>query len=146
MNDTTISKVIGRRIWDSRGRPTVEAEIHLASGAVGRAIAPAGASTGTGEAVDLRDGGDRFGGHDVTRAVSSVQGEIATALVGMDAADQAGIDAALIALDGSENKGRLGGSGAISPGIARSASRCPKSRSSAAARMRRGASTCRISC
>ncbi|BCP51595.1 enolase [Kaistia sp. 32K] len=118
MNDTTISKVIGRRVWDSRGRPTVETEIHTASGAVGRAIAPAGASTGTGEAVDLRDGGARFGGQDVTRAVASVQGEIARALAGMDAADQAGIDAALIALDGTPNKGRLGGNALIATSMA----------------------------
>jgi enolase len=118
VNDTTIRKVIGRRVWDSRGRPTVEAEVRLASGAVGRAIAPAGASTGSGEAVDLRDGGVRFGGHDVTRAVASVQGEIATALTGLDAADQAGIDAALIALDGTENKGRLGGNALIATSMA----------------------------
>ena len=69
---STIVKVLGRRVWDSRGRPTVEAELHLAGGAVGRAIAPAGASTGSGEAVDLRDGGERFGGQDVTRAVANV--------------------------------------------------------------------------
>ena len=118
MNDMTIRKVIGRRVWDSRGRPTVETEVRLASGAVGRAIAPAGASMGTGEAVDLRDGGARFGGLDVTRAVASVQGEIATALVGMDAADQAGIDAALIALDGTPNKGRLGGNALIATSMA----------------------------
>ncbi len=62
MSGSTIVKVLGRRVWDSRGRPTVEAEVHLAGGAVGRAIAPAGASTGSGEAVDLRDGGEAFGG------------------------------------------------------------------------------------
>ncbi|MET4634763.1 phosphopyruvate hydratase [Kaistia defluvii] len=118
MTDTTIRKVLGRRVWDSRGRPTVEAEIHLASGAIGRAIAPAGASTGTGEAVDLRDGGERFGGLDVVRAVTAVQGEIASALVGMKAADQAGIDAALIALDGTPNKARLGGNALIATSMA----------------------------
>ncbi|HEV7284271.1 MAG TPA: phosphopyruvate hydratase, partial [Kaistia sp.] len=118
MTDTTIRKVLGRRVWDSRGRPTVEAEIHLASGATGRAIAPAGASTGTGEAVDLRDGGERFGGLDVVRAVTAVQGEIASALVGLEAADQAGIDAALIALDGTPNKARLGGNALIATSMA----------------------------
>ena len=70
----------GRRVWDSRGRPTVEAEVHLAGGAVGRAIAPAGASTGSGEALDRRDGGEAFGGLDVTQAVAAVEGEIAAAL------------------------------------------------------------------
>ena len=115
---TEIIGVIGRRVWDSRGRPTVEAEIRLSGGAIGRAIAPAGASTGSGEAVDLRDGGDAFGGYDVTRAVASVNGEIATLLKGRDAADQAGIDAALIALDGTANKGRLGGNALIATSMA----------------------------
>ena len=71
MNPTEIVSVHGRRVWDSRGRPTVEAEVRLAGGAVGRAIAPAGASTGSGEAVDLRDGGTAFGGRDVRRAVAT---------------------------------------------------------------------------
>lgn len=118
MTDTTIETVLGRRVWDSRGRPTVEAEVHLASGAIGRAIAPAGASTGSGEAVDLRDGGERFGGHDVVRAVTAVQGEIAATLKGMDASDQSTIDAALIALDGTPNKGRLGGNALIATSMA----------------------------
>lgn len=115
---TEIIGIIGRRVWDSRGRPTVEAEIRLSGGAIGRAIAPAGASTGSGEAVDLRDGGDAFGGYDVTRAVAAVNGEIATLLKGRDAADQAGIDAALIALDGTANKGRLGGNALIATSMA----------------------------
>ena len=72
MSDTRIVGVHGRRVWDSRGRPTVEAEVHLAGGAVGRAIAPAGASTGSGEAVELRDGGARFGGRDVRGAVAAI--------------------------------------------------------------------------
>ena len=88
MTDTTIAFVHGRRVWDSRGRPTVEAEILLEGGGVGRAIAPAGASTGSGEALDLRDGGEAFGGYDVTRAVGHVNGEIARAIAGLDAADQ----------------------------------------------------------
>ena len=78
MGDTDIVRVVGRRVWDSRGRPTVEADVTLSGGAWGRAIAPAGASTGSGEAVDLRDGGAAFGGYDVTRAVANVNGEIAS--------------------------------------------------------------------
>jgi len=89
VTDTTIVYVHGRRVWDSRGRPTVEAEMLLAGGAVGRAIAPAGASTGTAEALDLRDGGETFGGRDVSRAVANVNGSIADAVIGHDAADQA---------------------------------------------------------
>src|SRR6185437_12062743 len=100
MTDTSIAYVHARRVWDSRGRPTVEAEVLLESGAVGRAIAPAGASTGTGEALDLRDGGDAFGGYDVTRAVAHVNGEIFRAVSGIDAADQATVDRRLIDLDG----------------------------------------------
>lgn len=115
---TKIADVLGRRVWDSRGRPTVETEVRLASGAMGRAIAPAGASTGSGEAVDLRDGGAAFGGLDVRRAVASVNGDIAAALRGMDAADQAGIDGRLIALDGTPDKGRLGGNALIATSLA----------------------------
>lgn len=115
---TTIAKLYGRRVWDSRGRPTVEAEVTLANGAFGRAIAPAGASRGSAEAVDLRDGGSRFGGLDVLKAVASVNGPIAGALVGRDVEDQAGIDAALIALDGTSDKGRLGGNALIAASMA----------------------------
>jgi enolase len=115
---TAIAKVIGRRIWDSRGRPTVEAEVVLANGRSGRAIAPAGASTGSGEAVDRRDGGASFGGLDVTGAVAAVNGEIARALGGMEVADQAGIDARLIALDGTDNRSRLGGNALIATSLA----------------------------
>jgi enolase len=118
MTDTTISRVTARRVWDSRGRPTVEAEVTLACGAIGRAIAPAGASTGTGEAVDRRDGGARFGGLDVAGAVAAVNGEIASLLAGRDSADQAGIDAALVALDGTENRARLGGNALIATSMA----------------------------
>ena len=81
MSDTRIAAVRGRRVWDSRGRPTVEAEVHLTGGAIGRAIAPAGASTGSGEAIELRDGGTRLGGRDVQGAVAAINGEIAAALV-----------------------------------------------------------------
>jgi len=113
-----IENIIGRRVWDSRGRPTVEAEIHVAGGAIGRAIAPAGASAGSGEAVDLRDGGPGLGGYDVRKAVANVSGEIARALSGLDAGDQRGIDDRLIALDGTPNKGRLGGNALVAVSMA----------------------------
>jgi enolase len=118
MSSSRIAKVIGRRLWDSRGRPTVEAEIVLKGGSTGRAIAPAGASTGSGEAVDRRDGGKRFGGYDVTGAVAAVDDEIARALVGRDAADQEGIDNTLIRLDGTANKSRLGGNATTAVSLA----------------------------
>jgi enolase len=118
MKDTLIAGVNGRRVWDSRGRPTVEAEIRLAGGAVGQAIAPAGASTGSGEAIELRDGGTRLGGRDVQRAVAAVNGEIAAALLGQDAADQAAIDRLLIALDGTPQKRRLGGNSLVAVSMA----------------------------
>ena len=118
MSATTISSVHGRRVWDSRGRPTVEAEVTLAGGARGRAIAPAGASTGSGEAVDLRDGGTAFNGLDVRRAQANISGEIAAALRGMDATDQAAVDRALLALDGTPNKHRLGGNAMIATSMA----------------------------
>ncbi|MGB3447388.1 MAG: phosphopyruvate hydratase [Xanthobacteraceae bacterium] len=118
MNDTRISNVRGRRVWDSRGRPTVEVDVTLKGGAFGRAIAPAGASMGSGEAVDLRDGGMRLGGYDVGRAVNAVNGEIAATLAGMDAADQAAVDQAMIALDGTPNKGRLGGNAIVATSMA----------------------------
>lgn len=117
MSDT-IEAVIGRRVWDSRGRPTVEVEIRTSEGAVGRAIAPAGASTGSGEALDRRDGGAAFGGLDVQGAVASVNGEIAAALKGRPVDDQAGADRALIALDGTPNKSRLGGNAIIASSMA----------------------------
>jgi enolase len=115
---TPIVTVRGRRVWDSRGRPTVEAEIRLSDSTTGRAIAPAGASTGSGEALDLRDGGTRLGGFDVTRAVGNVNGEIARALTGMDAADQEKIDRTLIDLDGTPQKSRLGGNAMIAVSMA----------------------------
>jgi enolase len=118
MSGTQIAAVRGRRVWDSRGRPTVEAEVRLSGGAVGRAIAPAGASTGSGEAVDRRDGGSAFGGLDVRGAVASIDGEIARALIGQDAASQTMIDAALIELDGTPNKGRLGGNALVATSMA----------------------------
>jgi enolase len=115
---TAIVDLRGRRVWDSRGRPTVEVEVALEGGARGRAIAPAGASTGTGEAVDLRDGGSSFAGFDVRRALANITDEIAPALQGRDALDQAGIDRTLIDLDGTSNKGRLGGNAVIAASMA----------------------------
>jgi len=118
MNDSTIAGVRARRVWDSRGRPTVEAEISLRSGAIGRAIAPAGASRGSREAIDMRDGGTSLGGLDVTRALAHVNGEIAQRLRGMRATDQRAVDDALIALDGTPNKSRLGGNATIAISLA----------------------------
>lgn len=118
MTRTTIAGIRGRRVWDSRGRPTVEAEIRLEGGATGRAIAPAGASTGSGEARDKRDGGAAFGGRDVQGAVGAVNGEIARALIGFDAADQAGLDRVLIDLDGTPDKARLGGNATLAVSMA----------------------------
>jgi enolase len=105
-------------VWDSRGRPTVEAEVRLACGALGRAIAPTGASRGSREAIDLRDGGAALGGMDVGRAVAGVNGEIAPRLAGRDATDQEAIDAELIALDGTQHKARLGGNATIAVSMA----------------------------
>ncbi|MFO1319176.1 MAG: phosphopyruvate hydratase [Burkholderiales bacterium] len=118
MSQNSIVRILGRRVWDSRGRPTVEAEVRLKSGAAGRAIAPAGASRGSNEAIDLRDGGEALGGLDVHRAVANVNGEIAQRLQGMDATDQRAVDAALIALDGTPAKSRLGGNATIAVSMA----------------------------
>ncbi|OIO69429.1 MAG: phosphopyruvate hydratase [Zetaproteobacteria bacterium CG12_big_fil_rev_8_21_14_0_65_55_1124] len=105
---TEIVKIHGREIFDSRGNPTVEVDVTLASGAFGRAAVPSGASTGSREAVELRDGGKRLGGKGVRNAVAHVNGEIAKAVIGLNGADQQGVDNVLIALDGTPNKGRLG--------------------------------------
>ena len=113
-----IEKVIGRRVWDSRGRPTVECEVRLAGGAVGFGIAPAGASRGSREAIDLRDGGAKLGGFGVAQAVTNVNGEIARLLGGRDARDQSAIDTALIALDGTPTKARLGGNAMVAASLA----------------------------
>ena len=113
-----IQGVWARRVWDSRGRPTVEAEVRLAGGAVGRAIAPAGASTGRGEALDLRDGGTRLGGHDVLAAVRNVNEKIAPALHGRSVADQAALDRTLIDLDGTDDRRHLGGNALVAVSMA----------------------------
>ncbi|HJS10764.1 phosphopyruvate hydratase [Sphingopyxis sp.] len=113
-----IASVTGRQLWDSRGRPTVEAEVVLESGAVGRAIAPAGASRGAHEAIDLRDGGAAFGGFGVNRAVAGIGSEIASVIAGMDAREQAAVDAALCDLDGTPNKARLGANAVVAVSMA----------------------------
>ena len=116
--NNTIRAVHARRIWDSRGRPTVEVEVSLAGGARGRGIAPAGASRGSNEAVDLRDGGDSFGGFGVQRALANVNGPIAAALENIDAEDQERVDRTLIQLDGTPNKSNLGGNAIIATSMA----------------------------
>ena len=117
-NDREIRQVHARRVWDSRGRPTVEAEVTLGDGASGRAIVPAGASKGSREALEWRDGGTRHGGLDVLGAVAHVNGEIAAAVRGMAADDQATLDARLIALDGTPNKMRLGANATLAVSMA----------------------------
>lgn len=104
---STIRKVHARQILDSRGNPTIEVDVHLSSGALGRAAVPSGASTGTREALELRDGDGPFGGKGVMKAVGHVNGEIADAVAGRDADDQRGLDEALIALDGTDGKHAL---------------------------------------
>ncbi len=113
-----IEQVIGREVLDSRGNPTVEVEVVLDSGAAGRAIVPSGASTGSFEAVELRDGGDRYLGKGVLDAVANVNGEMAEILDGMDALDQRGIDLALIDADGTPNKSRLGANAILGVSLA----------------------------
>ncbi|MDP3487033.1 MAG: phosphopyruvate hydratase, partial [Bacillota bacterium] len=116
---TIIIEVLGREVLDSRGNPTVEVEVTLESGAIGRAIAPSGASTGQFEAVELRDGDKkRFLGKGVSKAVDNVNGEIAEALIGADALNQAGIDTLLIELDGTPNKERLGANAILAVSLA----------------------------
>ena len=116
---TLIVDVHGRQILDSRGNPTVEVDITLEDGSMGRAAVPSGASTGAHEAVELRDGDkSRWGGKGVCKAVDAVNGEIAEEVVGLDAEDQAEIDAAMIALDGTENKGRLGANAILGVSLA----------------------------
>ena len=105
---SAIASVHGRQVLDSRGNPTVEVDVVLESGARGTAIVPSGASTGVHEAVELRDGGTAWSGKGVTQAVANVNGELADAARGRDAGDQAGLDRALVDLDGTPNKGRLG--------------------------------------
>jgi len=115
---SVIDHVVGREVLDSRGNPTVEVEVFLVSGAKGRAIVPSGASTGTFEAAELRDGGDRFGGAGVRQAVGHVTGEIGHAVAGLEALDQRGVDRALVDLDGTEYKSRLGANAILGVSLA----------------------------
>ena len=119
MNDTEITGILGRQILDSRGNPTVEVDVELGCGAIGRAAVPSGASTGAREALELRDGDKkRWGGKGVTRAVDAVNGEITDAILGMDAIDQVAIDRALLRLDGTETKERLGANAILGVSLA----------------------------
>src|SRR5919198_1022472 len=116
---TLIEAIVAREVLDSRGNPTIEVDVHLESGDVGRAIVPSGASTGAHEALELRDGDKgRYGGKGVQKAVENVNSTIAEALNGLDAADQVGIDAELIKLDGSETKSKLGANAILGVSLA----------------------------
>jgi len=118
MNETTITRITGRQILDSRGNPTVEADVYLKSGAMGRAAVPSGASTGAGEALELRDGGDAFGGKGVTKAVAAINTALSALLIGKDASDQGALDEAMIALDGTDNKANLGANAILAVSLA----------------------------
>jgi len=113
-----IADVRGRQILDSRGNPTVEVDVRLEGGAIGRAAVPSGASTGAHEAVELRDGGSAYGGKGVEHAVANVNGELRMAVLGLSAAEQGAVDSALIAVDGTENKGRLGANAILGVSLA----------------------------
>ena len=116
--DTRIEQVTARAVWDSRARPTVEAEVRLADGSIGRAIAPAGASVGSGEALDLRDGGAILGGFGVERALDNIRREVDQRVRGRDAVDQRAIDRDLIELDGTAQKSRIGGNAIVAVSMA----------------------------
>jgi enolase len=115
---SSIEHIVGREVLDSRGNPTVEVEVHLFSGAMGRAMVPSGASTGQFEAVELRDGGARFRGKGVSVAVENVNGSIREALVGVDAVEQRLVDTQLVELDGTDNKARLGANAILGVSLA----------------------------
>jgi enolase len=115
---SAIVEVVAREVLDSRGNPTVEAEVELISGARGRAAVPSGASTGAHEAIELRDGGERYGGKGVLRAVEHVNGEIADTVLGLDALDQRLVDDALVTLDGTDTKSRLGANAMLGVSLA----------------------------
>jgi enolase len=120
MSDHTYSirRLAAREVLDSRGNPTVEVDVHLSGGALGTAMVPSGASTGTHEAVELRDGGPRYGGKGVRKAVTNVVETIGNAVKGRDARDQKGLDAAMLELDGTHNKGRLGANAILGVSLA----------------------------
>src|SRR6185503_5664626 len=115
---TAILDITGREILDSRGNPTVEVDVRLDNGSMGRAAVPSGASTGAHEAVELRDGGKRYGGKGVEKAVAAVNGEIFEALCGMEAEDQPRLDRIMCALDGTPNKARLGANAILGVSLA----------------------------
>ena len=115
---TKIASIVAREIIDSRGNPTVEADVTLSNGVVGRAAVPSGASTGVREAIELRDGGTRYLGKGVQTVVANVNGEIADAIIGLEATDQAALDSALINLDGTDNKQRLGANALLAASMA----------------------------
>src|SRR5918994_5564433 len=116
---SAIVDIIGREILDSRGNPTIECDVLLESGVMGRAAVPSGASTGSREAIELRDGDkSRYGGKGVLKAVEHVNTEISEAIVGLDAVEQAFIDKTLIELDGTENKSRLGANSLLAVSMA----------------------------
>lgn len=114
----SISKIVGRQILDSRGNPTIETDVYLTDGSLGRAAVPSGASTGSGEALELRDGGGAYMGKGVSRAVQNVNETIASALTGKNAADQSGLDTLLCELDGTDNKEKLGANAILSVSLA----------------------------
>ena len=116
--DLVIDTIVAREVLDSRGTPTVEAEVMLEGGASGRAIVPSGASTGAHEACELRDGGSRYCGKGVLQAVSNVEEKIAPALCGLSALDQGTVDAAMLELDGSDNKSALGANALLAVSLA----------------------------
>src|SRR6266403_1023580 len=119
MSPTSIARINAREILDSRGNPTVEVDVHLEGGALGRSAVPSGASTGEHEAWELRDGDkNRYGGKGVLKAVANVNGTIAEALKGWDAREQAKIDAKMIELDGSANKQKLGANAILGVSLA----------------------------
>ena len=115
---SSIGSVVARQVLDSRGNPTLEAEVRLESGTSGRAIVPSGASTGQHEAVELRDGGDRWAGRGVTRAVANVNTELSAAVLGLDALEQGAVDRAMLDADGTDNKGHLGANAILGVSLA----------------------------
>ncbi|HUF83672.1 MAG TPA: phosphopyruvate hydratase, partial [Acidimicrobiia bacterium] len=115
---SSIAEIVAREVLDSRGNPTVEVEVELISGASGRAAVPSGASTGAHEALELRDGDDRYGGKGVRRAVEHVNGEIAESVIGLDALDQRTVDDELVTLDGTDGKSRLGANAILGVSLA----------------------------
>src|SRR5213082_1774114 len=119
MSPTSIARINAREILDSRGNPTIEVEVHLEGGAMGRAAVPSGASTGEHEAIELRDGDKkRFGGKGVSKAVANVNGKILPALRGVDALDQLTVDGTMLKLDGTETKSKLGANAILAVSLA----------------------------